>query len=130
MPSRIPAPRARRTFSPISSVILLVWGCAPAAEQSRGNAVPIECALDGAASFSSDCLLETESGALIVRHPDGGFRRFTTDAAGRLRPLDGADVFALAEGSEGPTEIAVDGDRYRIPRDSGRPDLGRRDLEK
>ncbi len=77
--------------------------------------MPIACALDGAEAFATTCLVEVDGARLVVREPDGGFRRFGFDGGGSLYPVDGIDAFALARAEDGSTEIAVDGDRYRIP---------------
>lgn len=79
----------------------------------------IECAVGGAASFQRDCKVEEAriDGAktLIVRHPDGGFRRFEvlTDGHG-LATADGAEE-AETSVVNGQLEVAVGGDRYRFP---------------
>ena len=79
----------------------------------------IECAVGGAASFQRDCKVEEAKvdGAktLIVRHPDGGFRRFEvlTDGHG-LATADGAEE-AETSVVNGQLEVAVGGDRYRFP---------------
>jgi len=79
----------------------------------------IECALQGAAEFASDCSVERSgqgAGAiLVVRHPDGGFRRFEVLADERgLAPADGAQISQM-EWREGGIGLAVGPDRYRFP---------------
>jgi hypothetical protein len=79
----------------------------------------VECALAGASAFARDCAVEQvrEEGGLVlvVRHPDGGFRRFEvlTDGHG-LAAADGADPARIAVHGEG-IEVAVGPDRYRFP---------------
>ena len=79
----------------------------------------IECALGGVVAFARDCAVERsrEEGALflVVRHPDGGFRRFEvlTDGQG-LAAADGADKAQIAVHGDG-IEVAVGADRYRFP---------------
>ena len=79
----------------------------------------IECAIGGAAYFERVCKVEeTESGGskiLVVRHPDGGFRRFEvlTDGHG-LATADGAEE-AETSVVDGRLEVAVGSDRYRFP---------------
>ncbi len=79
----------------------------------------IECALGGAAAFARDCAVERrqEEGGLflVVRHPDGGFRRFEvlTDGHG-LASADGADEARIAVHGEG-IEVTVGADPYRFP---------------
>jgi hypothetical protein len=79
----------------------------------------IECALAGATAFARDCAVEQVRAAggltLVVRHPDGGFRRFEVLNDGRgLASADGADLAKIAL-REGGIEVAVAGDRYRFP---------------
>jgi len=77
----------------------------------------IECALGGANEFSRDCMVEhTEvDGApvLVVRHPDGGFRRFDT-RDGTVVAADGAEQAEVTASGDG-FEARVGSDRYRIP---------------
>ena len=52
---------------------------------------------------------------LIVRHPDGGFRRFELGVAGRgIITADGIEQAVIAQG-EGIVEVSVGADRYRLP---------------
>lgn len=86
---------------------------------ASGNEL-IECAIGGAQWFLRECEVEkgsAEDGSriLIVRHPDGGFRRFTVLTDGRgLEPADGAEQ-AQADLVDGRLDIRVADDRYRFP---------------
>ena len=107
---------------------LVVGVAALAAACSSGDAsVPeavegdehIPCALGGADAFAKSCAVEQvkQDGTLylVVRHPDGGFRRFEVLTDGRGVALaDGADeaVLSLADGG---LEVTVGKDRYRFP---------------
>ena len=97
---------------------------APAATKTEqvtqiGEGAKIACAVDGNREYRAECVMEPVEiegeRSVLVRHPDGGFRRFvaTQDGAG-LTPADGVD-FAVAASSNGVTEIEVNGDAYRIP---------------
>ena len=106
----------------ISSTASLLLLAACSSDVSEASADPvdlIECALAGAAAFARDCPVERsqEDGQaiLIVRHPDGGFRRFeiTSDGTG-MATADGAQA-ALVSLREGGVEVAVGTDRYRFP---------------
>jgi hypothetical protein len=79
----------------------------------------IECALAGAAAFVRECWIEDGPGGLLVlRHPDGGFRRL------EWVEIRGGAVLDTADGSErarvdfrdSTIEVAVGTDRYRLPR--------------
>lgn len=84
------------------------------------------CALDGAEQFTSDCTVErsrAEGGdILVVRHSDGGFRRFEIrrDSAG-LVSADGADQAGVAPNGE-LLDVRVGKDRYRFPLEEPVPD--------
>lgn len=102
---------------------LLLAALLPACGQGGGeplsDTVSIECALDGAAGFAPDCTMERhEAGGeseLIVRHPDGGFRRFQLGVEGRgLITADGAEQ-AEVSNAGGYAEVRVGADRYRLP---------------
>jgi hypothetical protein len=79
----------------------------------------IACAVDGAAEFVRACQVERREidGAtiLVVRHPDGGFRRFEVMSDGTgLATADGAER-AEVNLREQEIEVAVGTDRYRFP---------------
>jgi hypothetical protein len=80
----------------------------------------IECALAGATTFARTCTTERISGQhgqlLIIRHPDGGFRRFNILTDGRgLSPADGFDETKIAILPNGMIELKSGDDLYRLP---------------
>ena len=80
----------------------------------------IECALGGAKDFQRICTTErmaTASGQLLViRHPNGGFRRFRVLTDGRgLEPADGFDATSIEVLDGGQIELHSANDRYRLP---------------
>jgi hypothetical protein len=90
-----------------------------AAGAGQAATATIECALDGAAEFARACSVEKAevdgSRVLVVRHPDGSFRRFDVLTDGRgLAMADGADEGRTAVEDE-TLAVAVDNDRYRFP---------------
>ena len=96
-----------------------------AAEDSAANdaaaAGKVECALAGSTEFNRNCTTERVSGAegqmLVVRHPDGGFRRFKILTDGRgLLPADGIDPdFKIKVLPNGMIEVRSVDDTYRLP---------------
>jgi hypothetical protein len=89
-------------------------GAAPEEPQEQ-----IACSVDGATEFSEDCGLErtTVEGAqvLIVRHPDGGFRRLEVSKDGQnLLAADGAEVAQSARKGD-RWEVVLGEHRYVIP---------------
>ncbi len=80
----------------------------------------IECALAGSAAFARNCSAERISGAdgqvLVLRHPDGGFRRFRILTDGRgLEPADGFDETRISILENGMIEVSSGDDKYRLP---------------
>lgn len=106
--------------------LMLLAACA----QERGDEAvaaeaqaDIECALYGAATFARECTIERgldgDIPILVVRHPDGAFRRFeVADDGDALETADGAERAAILP-REGGLEVTVGLDRYRIPLGSG-----------
>jgi len=80
----------------------------------------IECAVAGGQWFLPECTVErTEiDGAtmLVVRHKDGGFRRFEIVSDGRGLIVADGSVEAQTEVYEGNRlDVSVGSDRYRFP---------------
>lgn len=115
----------------VCALLLFAAACSPEAAEKAGESSEqparsasgnelIECAIGGAQEFLRECEVEkgtADDGSriLIVRHPDGGFRRFTVLTDGRgLEPADGAEQ-AQAALADGRLDIRVADDRYRFP---------------
>lgn len=94
---------------------------AEAAQQNAADgAGRILCAPDGATTFARVCTLDrvtTEAGlTLTVYQPDGGFHRLLVTKDGRgVVAADGAEAakVRIVDGDE--IEVAIGGDRYRLP---------------
>lgn len=94
------------------------------AESKQADVPPggdtIECAIAGGQWFLPECNVQRvkqEDGALtlVVRHPDGGFRRFLVLTDGRgLATADGSEE-AVSEVVDGRLDVSVGQDRYRFP---------------
>jgi hypothetical protein len=102
-----------------SALLLMLAGCSQQAPAVAEGEEHIACALAGAAGFAPDCAVErvTKDGALtlVVRHPDGGFRRFDVLKDGRgLAVSDGAEQAQVALAGDA-LEVTVGTDRYRFP---------------
>jgi len=116
--------------------VLLVAGCngGPdngklAEAEARGSKEAaldglIDCALEGAKVFDRDCTITEMSGAdgtvLVVGKADIGYRRLqvTTDGRGVVS-ADGAESAKVTIVGDGMIEVAVGGDRYRLPANTG-----------
>ena len=103
-----------------SSLALLLASCSASIDPPpSGSNLLIGCALDGAGAFDVQCQVQrvtTKEGLqLVVRHPDGGFRRFDVLTDGRgLATADGAEVAQIAVFDDG-IDVTVGNDRYRLP---------------
>jgi hypothetical protein len=80
----------------------------------------IDCAVGGAAGFQRVCTVDqvpTPDGmTLVLRAPDGGFRRLQVTADGRgVVAADGAEPAQVAPVDAGHIEVAIGRDRYRLP---------------
>lgn len=88
----------------------------------------IACAVGGSAQLADVCSIERvrKEGklSLVVRHPDGAFRRFdvTTDGTG-VAVADGAEPAQTAL-KGGKLDVSVGADRYLFPA-TVKPDAGR-----
>lgn len=111
-----------RIFSASSSLFLLA-ACdsgEPVSQAQAAGTGRIACAIGGASELTQDCVVERGKDAggafLTLRHPDGGFRRFhiVTDGRG-VEPADGAEPAAVSIIANKVIEVAVGGDRYRLP---------------
>ncbi|PSJ39954.1 hypothetical protein C7I55_12205 [Sphingomonas deserti] len=80
----------------------------------------MDCAVAGAETFAPDCSVErrmTSDGlALTVRGPDGGFHRLLVTRDGRgVVAADGAVPAQVTPVAANRIEVAIAGDRYRLP---------------
>ena len=88
-----------------------------AAVESGDNIV---CAHQGSSDFARVCTVEREQGAdgliLTVRHPDGAFHRLLVTKDGRgVIAADGAEKAVVTVLNKDSIEVALGGDRYRLP---------------
>ena len=103
-------------FLPLAACAQDESGASAAAADDR-----IACAVGGAAEFARTCQVERRevdgAAILVVRHPDGGFRRFILFDDGRFETADGADRVErwIEEDRDDVTEYTVGTDRYRFP---------------
>ena len=84
------------------------------------HAAHVSCALANVNDFKPTCTIEkivsSDGLALVMHHPDGGFRRLivTTDGRGVIA-ADGAQDARVSIVDPATIEVAVDTDRYRLP---------------
>jgi hypothetical protein len=96
---------------------------AEAEAQSRASAANngmIECQVSGMTVFSRSCTVERENSdgklMLVIRHDDGGFRRFEVLTNGRgVAAADGAEPATVRTVGTNMIEVQVAKDIYRLP---------------
>ncbi|MFM7402928.1 MAG: hypothetical protein ACKO1N_02295 [Erythrobacter sp.] len=79
----------------------------------------VACAIGEATVLAANCTLErsADGTAMVINHPDGGFRRLTRDpATGTMVSGDGADILLPQPGEGDAIAFAIGPDRYSIPR--------------
>ena len=92
-------------------------GGGEAGDQRSGEA--IECAIGGGA-FERSCTVERREGpeglTITIRNEAGGFRRLLLprDGSGAVA-ADGAEPARVTVIGDGRAEVAIGGDRYRLP---------------
>ena len=79
----------------------------------------IMCA-EGDAALARACTIEREMGddglVLTLRHPDGAFRRLLVTKDGRgVIAADGAETASVSVRAGNEIEVALGGNRYRLP---------------
>lgn len=111
-------------------VLIVFSGCGgPAQPVADAGADRLACAIGRATEFGPDCRVERVAvdGAtqLVVRHPDGSFRRFAVLPGGAgLAVVDGADEAVQALDGD-VLAVTVARDRYRFPARQVAGDAGR-----
>lgn len=119
---KVPTPLRLSLSKPARCLLLAIAFGLTACAQSHADAddgEPVMCALGGAGEFKPACRLERTTidaqQVLVVRHPDGGFRRLTISADGQhLDAADGADRSQSARKGD-RFEVILGSDRYVIP---------------
>lgn len=90
-----------------------------AAEQPRPLDDRVECAIGGG-GFARSCRMDVSEGSngliLVIRNEAGGFRRLLvpSDGSGAVA-ADGAERAEVSVLEDGRAEVAIGGDRYRLP---------------
>ncbi|HKY80500.1 MAG TPA: hypothetical protein VJM09_03405 [Sphingobium sp.] len=91
-------------------------GTAGRASRREGDGGVADCAIGASAKWDRACPVKRSGTLLVIRHPDGGFRRFHIVKDGRgVEAADGAEPASVAIVDEARIELAVGTDRYRIP---------------
>ncbi len=87
---------------------------------ARDDGGTIVCAQKGSTDFARTCAVDradSDDGLILtVRHPDGAFHRLLVTKDGRgVIAADGAEKAIVTVLGPGEIEVALGGDRYRLP---------------
>ncbi|TXC69116.1 hypothetical protein FSZ31_09315 [Sphingorhabdus soli] len=90
------------------------------AEGAANSVAKVSCALGDEQQFTDSCTLQRLVGSdrttIVLGRGDVGFRRFVMTADGRgLITADGAEPARVSIVGDAEVEVAVGGDRYRLP---------------
>jgi len=90
------------------------------AEAQADNDGRVNCATNGLDAFARACAIDRTEGdkglVLTIHHPDGHFRRLLVTKDGRgVIAADGAEEAKVSVIGSGEIEVALAGDRYRLP---------------
>ena len=110
--------------------LLVLAGCGQPAEETSGGTAQtsdgapaadsrVDCSIAGE-TMGRDCTIERSRGPegtiLTIRHPEGGFRRLLVATDGRgVVAADGAEPAEVTALADDRIEVAIGGDRYRLP---------------
>lgn len=102
-----------------AGLAMALAACSDSAPEAPPPGAAVNCALAGAVDFAPDCTMQRaerdDQSLLILRHPDGGFRRFRLGVPGQgLVVADGVEDAVVAETDAG-IEVQVGQDRYLLP---------------
>ncbi len=90
------------------------------ARRTQDDSGNIVCAQHGSSDFARTCTIDradSDDGLILtVRHPDGAFHRLLVTKDGRgVIAADGAERAMVTIIGTGEIEVALGGDRYRLP---------------
>ena len=97
-----------------------VAGCRETPSESVAGPDPgperIECRIGEAAGFERFCRVEQAGDEIIVRKPDGGFRRLRLVRDGRgVVAADGAEPARVSIVADNAILVEIGGDAFRLP---------------
>lgn len=111
-----------RTISILSATLLVtgVTGCSGSEEQLPPGTARAECRPVGGPPFEAACTVERmksdDGTVLVLRSPDGGFRRLLVVRDGRgLAAADGAEPVSVAPAGAAHIVATIGGMQYRLP---------------
>lgn len=109
-----------RTFDRAGLIALLILtacdeqNALPPPDPKAPDTVP--CRLGSAAAMAPLCRRENEGDRIVIRHPDGGFRRVLVVDDGRgIVTADGADAAKVEVVDKSRIRVIVAGDAYELP---------------
>ncbi|WP_294329945.1 hypothetical protein [uncultured Sphingomonas sp.] len=100
-----------RTSSLVLGVLLAGCGADPASQPAQQAGETVACGPVGE-TLLPVCTVEREGDRLVLRHPDGGFRRLQVQG-NVITAADGAEVASVTHAGSA-TEVTIGGMRYRL----------------
>lgn len=100
---------------------LILAACSGKTDNAQSaDAETVVCALEGKPDFSPVCTVQRTAGdrgmTLMISGPGGSFRRLLVTNDGRgVIAADGAEAATVSTIGNGHIEVALGGDRYRLP---------------
>jgi len=83
---------------------------------SEGGSDGVPCQVAGEKDFDPVCAIDVMGDVIVVRQPDGGFRRFRiTDDGKGVAAADGAERAKVTVTGDRQIEVAIGGNRYLLP---------------
>jgi hypothetical protein len=102
---------------PIALLLLVGCGSEPPSTGSAEADDRIDCRIGASTGFERHCRIEQgEADVIVIRKPDGGFRRlrFVDDGRGVVA-ADGAEPAIVTIIAAGEIDVAIGGDNFRLP---------------
>ena len=103
-------------------ILLAACGGSPAPEHNAFSDTVrnrIECRFPGNDQYERSCTFErdpADAAVLVIRKPDGGFRRLRVVTDGRgVVAADGAEPARVSILADNRIEVAIGGDHFRLP---------------
>ena len=85
-------------------------------EEGKGAEHGIACQIGDKTTFANVCAVDRIGTILVVRQPDGGFRRLAiTEGGTGVVAADGAERAVVTITGDKQIEVAIGGNRYRLP---------------
>lgn len=109
-----------RPLLPAIGLVAAVPGCGQTPSETAAAPDPgperVECRIGPEAGFERFCRIEQAGDEIVVRKPDGGFRRLRLVRDGRgVVAADGAEPARVSIVADNAILVEIGGDAFRLP---------------